>query len=118
MLLEKIKSLKSYLKGGVVVGNVPSTFISEKVIMDVNSITGADSVRVDGTLKGNINIDDECTVGQTGSVIGNISASSVIVAGNVVGDINSDGLVHLTSTAKVVGNVDAMNIIIDEGAVS
>lgn len=115
-MLEKIKVLKNFFKGGVVVGKVPSTFIGENVILDVNSMTGAESVRIDGTVKGNINIEDECTIGQSGTVIGNISANSVIVAGRIVGDIISEGTVHLTSTAKVVGNIDAINIIVDEGA--
>ena len=114
-MLEKYKFWKKFT-GGVVIGDVPSTLVGEKVILDVNTLTGAESVRIDGTLKGNVDIEDVFTVGQTGSIYGNISAQTVTVAGNVVGNITSKGLIHITSTAKIVGNVQAVDIIIDEGA--
>lgn len=114
-MLEKFKWWRKYT-GAVIIGDLPSTLIGEKIILDVNTLTGTESIRVDGTIRGNVDIEDALTVGETGNIIGNITAKSVTIAGSVVGNINSNSTIHITSTAKIVGDIRAIDIIVDEGA--
>lgn len=99
-----------------IIGETPDTFISEKTILDANTLNGYDSIRVDGTIKGNVIVENTFTLGETGVVMGDISANNVIIAGGVAGNITSKSSVHLTSTAKVVGKINSIDIIVDEGA--
>jgi cytoskeletal protein CcmA (bactofilin family) len=114
--LLKMFNWKQISGAKITIGDAPATLIGEKIILDVNSLTGSESLRVDGMVKGNINLESSFTVGEPGSITGNIKANSVIIAGSVVGNITSETIVHITSTAKIVGNIEALNIIVDEGA--
>jgi cytoskeletal protein CcmA (bactofilin family) len=116
-MLEKLKFWKTNSIGGIVIGDVPSTLIGKGISMDINTLKGVESVRIDGNITGSIDITECLTIGETGQVIGNIAAGSIIIAGKVTGDINCGGIVQLTQTAKVFGNVHAPSIIIDEGAI-
>lgn len=77
----------------------------------------AESMRVDGTILGDIDIAGVVTVSDTGFVDGNICAGSVRVAGRVTGNVQCGYALHLTSTANVLGDVSASSLIIDDGAV-
>ena len=77
----------------------------------------SESMRVDGTILGDIDIDGVVTVGDSGMVDGNINAGSVRIAGRVTGNVQCGYALHLTATANVVGDVIASSLIIDDGAV-
>jgi len=77
----------------------------------------AESMRVDGTVIGNVSIDGVLIVSETGYVDGDIEASSVRVAGRVTGNIICRNALHFTSTADVTGNVRAPAFIVDDGAI-
>jgi len=76
----------------------------------------AESMRVDGTVIGDVEIDGVLNISDSGYVDGNINADSVRVAGRVSGNIACHYALHLASTADVVGNVTAATIIVDDGA--
>ena len=81
------------------------------------SCSDAESMRVDGTVVGNIAIDGVLIVSETGYVDGDIEASSVRIAGRVTGNIICRNALHFTSTADVTGNVCAPAFIVDDGAI-
>lgn len=112
----RIFKWKRTLLGDNTIGGPPATLIGTKTSIDINSLIGSEPIRVDGTLRGNIHIEDSFTVGETGSVIGDIVSEDVIIAGKVIGNIISSGSVHIMGTAKIKGDVQAINITIDEGA--
>jgi hypothetical protein len=65
-MFEKISKLwKSHVSTGAG-DDLPFTLISEKTILDVNSLTGEHPVRVDGILKGDIDIVTVSHLGKPG----------------------------------------------------
>ncbi|MFO8060911.1 MAG: polymer-forming cytoskeletal protein [Bacillota bacterium] len=81
------------------------------------TLTGEESVRLDGFLKGSVDIAGDVIVAETAKVQAKICARAVKIAGTVEGDIHSKGLVELTSTAVVEGDVICVDLVVDKGAV-
>jgi len=95
------------------------TVIGEGFTIHAASLSGAEngSMRVDGNVIGNIDINGVLTLSDTGFVDGDILVDSARVAGRVLGNIQCKTALHLTGTAEVFGNVLAGSLIIDDGAV-
>ena len=72
--------------------------------------------RVDGTINGNCNCNQNFILGTEGVIKGNISAQNVTISGKVDGDINARGKLELFSTGKIRGNITARSLVIDEDA--
>ncbi|MCL2048981.1 MAG: polymer-forming cytoskeletal protein [Defluviitaleaceae bacterium] len=77
----------------------------------------SESMRIDGVVKGDIEIEGLINISETGRVDGNIHAGSARVAGRIFGNIHCRNTLHLASTADVTGDVLTSTIIVDEGAV-
>jgi len=77
----------------------------------------SESMRIEGTVIGDIEIDGVLIIGDSGYVDGNISAGSVRVAGRIYGNVQCQHALHLTSTADVTGDVSASSLVIDNGAI-
>lgn len=75
------------------------------------------SVRIDGTIKGNVTVSESMIIGATGNIEGNISAKSIVVGGEVLGNIDAPEKAELTATARVLGDITTNTIIIDEHAI-
>jgi cytoskeletal protein CcmA (bactofilin family) len=94
-----------------------ATIVGRGISLEIVSLTGAGDIRVDGRLSGNINIDGNMFVGDTGAVAGIVKAESAQVAGNFEGNLTVVNGLHLMSTAALTGNVETGKIVVDEGAV-
>jgi len=81
------------------------------------ALTAEGTVRVEGKLKGDVELTGNLIVGEEGYIKGNIKADSVILSGIVEGNITVNNHLHITSCAKLTGDIDAKSIIIDEGAI-
>jgi len=75
------------------------------------------SVRIDGTINGNINASETVILGATGVVNGDIVAKVAIIGGEIIGSINAPEKTELTSTARVIGDINTKTIVIDENAI-
>lgn len=76
-----------------------------------------DTVRVDGSFKGEISASGTLVVGDDGYVEGEIKAGSAIITGTVKGNIDAETRVELRSPAKFFGEIRTATLIIDEGVV-
>jgi len=76
-----------------------------------------ESMRVDGTVIGDIDIDGLLNVSETGRIDGNVSAGSVRAAGRIFGNVNCRNALHLAATADITGDVLTSTLIVDEGSV-
>lgn len=74
------------------------------------------SVRVDGTIPGNLKCEELLVIGPDGTINGDITTQNVIISGKVEGDIIANGKLELLSTGKLVGNITAKSLVIDENA--
>ena len=76
-----------------------------------------ESMRIDGTVIGNIEIDGVLNLSETGRIDGNVSCGSTRIAGRVKGGINCRNALHLASTADITGDIYTTTLIIDDGAI-
>ena len=75
-----------------------------------------DTVRIDGSFKGEISSDNTLIVGETGQIEAAIHSHSVVVSGTVVGDIFATERVVLHKTGSVEGNVETPSLMVEDGA--
>ena len=96
--------------------NAPNTVIGEGMTLEAIRMSGPESVRIDGTYKGNIDLDGSLVLGDSGTIVGDAEASYFLVAGEVMGNIKCHTQLHFASTAKIVGDIEAQSLIVDEGS--
>ena len=90
-------------------------------IMEGTSIEGeirSDSnLRIDGRVKGTINVRGRLIVGQTGVIEGEVSCQSSDIEGTLIGKVNCQDLLSLKATAKLQGDINTKKLAIEPGAV-
>ena len=94
-----------------------NTFIGKDITLRVKKLSGQDSVRVDGRLVGDVELDGYLHVGKTGYVEGNLHCSYALIAGQVQGNILCRATTQLAAGAVVTGNITTERIIVDDGAI-
>ncbi|HKM34803.1 MAG TPA: polymer-forming cytoskeletal protein [Lachnospiraceae bacterium] len=93
-----------------------TTIIGKGSVLEGNfSATG--SVRLDGTVEGNVKVTGQFVLGAAGKVLGNIEAGSAVIGGEVLGNVIAPQKTELASAARVIGDIRTQAIIIDEKAV-
>ena len=79
-----------------------------------------DSVRIDGSVVGNVESAPDCkiavAIGPTGEVTGDIKAHRVMVAGKVFGHIHAADRVEFQKDSLVQGDVSYGSIAVEHGA--
>ncbi len=80
-------------------------------------IKSAGDVRIDGKLKGNINIKGKLVIGNTGFIDGEVVCANCDVLGKVNGKVNVTEQLSLKASAIVEGEVLAKKLAIEPGAV-
>ncbi len=75
------------------------------------------SARIDGSVKGNVTVENALVIGATGIINGKVIAKSVVIGGEVNGNVEAPEKAELTATAKVIGDISTNLIVIDEHAV-
>ena len=75
------------------------------------------SIRIDGTLDGEINSQGDVFIGPGSCVKANIFAKTVIVAGEVIGNIEAIKCLFILKTGKVYGDISGDQLTIDEGGI-
>ena len=93
------------------------TVISEGFRIQAAQLTGTDSIRIDGFVRGNIDLDGYLQLSPTGHIDGDIHVSHALIAGRIAGNVLCRATVHMAATAVVTGDITTSTIIIDDGAV-
>ena len=95
------------------------TIIGKGFTIQAAKLTCSDSesMRVDGTVIGDIDIDGVLNLSDSGYINGNITAGSTRIAGRVSGNIICRNALHLASTADVSGDILTNTLIVDDGAI-
>jgi cytoskeletal protein CcmA (bactofilin family) len=91
------------------------TFFGPNVIIE-GMVTGTEAVYIEGTVKGQINLQADLRIGTQARVEATVHARNVIVEGKLNGDVSADDKVELVASASVDGNVRAPKIVVAEGA--
>ncbi|MCL1862798.1 MAG: polymer-forming cytoskeletal protein [Defluviitaleaceae bacterium] len=77
----------------------------------------SESMRIDGTVIGDIDIEGLINISETGRVDGNISSGSARIAGRIFGNVQCRNAMHMATTADVTGDILTSTLIVDEGAI-
>jgi len=109
--------ISKYLKKSSPAGDNVNTYVGEGIELTSGNIKGCGSVRVDGIMSGNIDIDGDLFIGDAGHLKGNANANYAHITGRLDGSIFVTGLLHLTSSSNVQGDVGCTTILVEEGAV-
>jgi cytoskeletal protein CcmA (bactofilin family) len=74
------------------------------------------TVRIDGSFKGEITSENTLIVGEPGVVLATIRSRQVIVSGEVTGDIVASERLVLHKTARVEGDIQTPKLVVEDGA--
>lgn len=96
--------------------HMTSTVIGEGVTLETAKLTGEGSVRIDGKFVGDVELDGDLILGESGSVEGNVQVRSALLAGRVDGNIQCQTRLHIAGTALINGMVESQSLVVDEGA--
>jgi cytoskeletal protein CcmA (bactofilin family) len=75
------------------------------------------SIRIEGTVEGEINSQGEVHIGEKSQVKANIVGKTVIVSGEVIGNIEAIKGLQICKTGKVYGNISGDQLHIEEGGI-
>jgi cytoskeletal protein CcmA (bactofilin family) len=73
-------------------------------------------IRIDGTLKGNLNTKGKVVIGPTGKVSGEVICKNSEVSGVVEGKIIVGQLLNLKASSKILGDIVTAKLSIEPGA--
>ncbi len=96
-------------------GNALSAFIDQGSEFE-GKLTFKDTVRIDGTFRGEISSENTLIVGETGEIHATVRSRNVLVSGTVTGDIHASDRLVLNKTARVDGDIEVGAVAIEEGA--
>ena len=80
------------------------------------SIKARGNLRIDGTLRGDLECQGRVVVGASGIIEGNIKCENAEIEGTIKADISVSDLLTLKSTAKVQGDIITKKLAIEPGA--
>lgn len=79
-------------------------------------IKSSGDIRIDGSLKGNLNTKGKVVIGPTGKVSGEVICKNSEVSGFIEGKIMVDQLLNLKATSKILGDIATSKLSIEPGA--
>ncbi len=94
-----------------------NTLLGEGIEFSEGNIKGCGNVQIDGILFGDVDIDGNLVIGETGYIKGNVNATYAKVSGRLEGDVMVTGLLHVTQMGNLQGDIECGSIIIEENAV-
>lgn len=93
---------------------MPNHINSDTVIE--GSIKAKGNLRIDGTLKGELECQGRVVIGATGSVHGEIRCENAEIEGSIKANVIVSELLSLKGTAKVQGDIVTKKLAIEPGA--
>ena len=91
------------------------TVISNGVKVE-GTLSSNGSIRLDGTIRGDVNCDGNVTIGEHGEVFGKVNGLSITIGGKVEGTVNAQEKLMLESKADLKGDVFTKILIVEAGA--
>jgi cytoskeletal protein CcmA (bactofilin family) len=74
-------------------------------------------IRIDGTLKGNLNTKGKVVIGPTGKVSGEVICKNSEVSGIVEGKISVGQILNLKASSKILGDIATSKLSVEPGAI-
>ena len=96
--------------------NGESTIIGAGTVVE-GILKSSASMRIDGTVNGDITTEGVVVNATDGIVNGNITGADVKISGTVKGNIYASGKTELVSAGKLFGDIQTGSLTVDETAV-
>ena len=91
------------------------TIISHGVKVE-GKVSSNGSIRLDGTIQGDIDCKGNVTIGESGEVFGKVNGQSITIGGKVEGIINAKEKLMLEAKANLKGDVFTKILVVEAGA--
>ena len=91
------------------------TIISYGVKVE-GKVSSNGSIRLDGTIQGDIICQGSVTIGESGEVYGKVNGQSITIGGKVEGMINAKEKLMLESKADLKGDIYTKILVVEAGA--
>ncbi len=82
----------------------------------VGDIETDGSLRIEGTIRGNVRAGKSVVIGKDGLVDESICTQDAVVAGRVSGGIHAESRLELQATSEISGEIEAPRMQVEEGA--
>jgi cytoskeletal protein CcmA (bactofilin family) len=79
-------------------------------------INGDGALRIEGTVKGDVNVRGETEIAEGGSLEGNVQGTALDIGGNLLGDARAEGAIAVRASAQVRGELRGAQVSIEAGA--
>ena len=104
------------MKTRVMNGNTEDITIISNGVKIEGKVTSMGSLRVDGSLMGDLSADGNVTVGEQGDINGEITANMVTIGGKVTGTVKAKEKLVLESKCSLKGDILTKVLVIEAGA--
>ena len=74
------------------------------------------SLRIEGTIRGNVRAAKSVVIGKKGLVDGSIFTQDAVISGQVLGSVTAESRLELHSTSHVSGEIYTLRLQVDDGA--
>ncbi len=102
--------------------NKPNTLNNDEVSIISPGVTvegklhSNGNVRIDGTIKGDVNVAGNVSVGESGEIEGAVNAENVTLGGKITGIINAKEKLVLETKAVLKGDIFTKILVVEAGA--
>ena len=79
-------------------------------------ISGDGALRIEGTVKGDVNVHGETEIAEGGRLDGNVQGDALDIGGTLFGDAKAEGAIAVRSGAQVRGELRGAEVSIEAGA--
>lgn len=77
----------------------------------------AGTLRVDGVIKGEVNVTDTIAIGPSGKVEANVKTKNAVISGALKGNIHASDRIELQAKANIMGDLVTKSLVIEQGAI-
>jgi len=74
------------------------------------------SLRIEGTIRGNVRAGESVVIGEDGLVEGSIYTQDAVIAGRVLGAVYAESHLELQATSQISGEIQARRMRVEDGA--
>ncbi len=75
------------------------------------------SIRIEGTIRGNVRAGKSVVIGKDGLLEGNIYTQDAVIGGRILGAVYAESHLELQETSEISGEIQARQIRVKDGAV-
>ncbi len=108
--------MENKLKTKTMNGDVEDTTVISSGMKVEGKVSSSGSIRLDGTIQGDIDCQGNVTIGEQGKVYGKVDGLSITIGGKVEGEIKAKEKLILESKANLKGDIFTKILVVESGA--